>query len=94
MKRYLILGEFHESDGEKRRAGRDKNFYPAGEGRIIAGGDLETGGYYILAECEIPVEEYLADLIRQSDVEIRPVRLCPNDCYWCPPMVIPPLREE
>ena len=94
MKRYLILGKFIESDGEKRRAGRDKNFYPAGEGRLIVGGDLEGGGWYIVAECEDPVEDYLADLIRQSDVEIKPVNLCPKDCNWCPPWVVPVLREE
>ena len=94
MKRYLILGRFHESDGEKRRAGRDKNFYPIGEGRIIVGGDVEAGGFYIVAESEGPVEEYLSDLIRQADVDIKPINLCPKDCNWCPPMVVPPLRKE
>lgn len=94
MKRYLILGHFKESDGEKRRAGRDINFYPIGEGRLIVGGDVEEGGFYIVAECEGPVEDYLADLISQADVEIKPIRLCPKDCNWCPPWVVPPLREE
>jgi len=94
MKRYLVLGRFYESDGEKRRAGRDKNFYPSGEGRLIVGGDLEEGGWCIVAECEGPIHEYLADLIRQADVEIKPMKLCPKDCNWCPPWVVPVLREE
>jgi len=100
MKRYLILGCFRESDGEKRRAARDKsfhpdkNFYPIGEGRILVAGDIEEGGFYAVVECEGPVEDYMADLIRQADVEVKPIGLCPKDCNWCPPFVIPPLREE
>jgi hypothetical protein len=94
MKRYLIRGNFKESDKEKRRAGRDKNFYPDGEGRILIGGDVETGGFYLVAECKGPIKEYLADLISQAEVEITPINLCPKDCYWCPPMVVPPLRAE
>ena len=94
MKRYLLVGKFLERDKEIRRVGRDKNFYPSGEGRILIGGDLEEGGFYIVAECENPVEEYLEDLIQQADVEIKPINLCPEDCYWCPPMVVPPLRRE
>jgi len=94
MKRYLMLGHWHESDGEKRRAGRDKNFYPVGEGRIIVAGDIEGEGFFSVVECEGPVEDYMADLIRQANVEIKPIALCPKDCNWCPPFVIPPLRDE
>ena len=94
MKRYLIRGYFKESDREKRRAGRDKNFYPVGEGRILVGGEIAEGEFYLVAECEGPVEEYLADLISLSDVKIEPLALCPKDCDWCPPMVVPPLRKE
>ena len=94
MKRYLMLGHWLESDGEKRRAGRDKNFYPDGEGRVIVAGDLVGKGFFAVVECEGPVEDYMADLIRQSNVEIQPVALCPKDCNWCPPFVIPPLREK
>jgi len=94
MKRYLILGRWKESDGEKRRAGRDMNFYPAGDGRIIIAADLEERGWCIIAECEGPIEDYLADLIRQADVEIKPIKLCPKDCNWCPPTMVKPLRKE
>ena len=100
MKRYLILGHWHESNGEKRRAARDKsfhpdkNFYPIGEGRLLSGGEREGGGFYIVAECEAPVEDYLADLISQADVEITPIVHCPKECNFCPPWVVPVLRKE
>jgi len=93
MKGYLIRGQFKEKN-KKRRAGRDNNFYPVGEGRILVGGDVDGGGWYMVAECEASVEECLADLISQADVEITPLSLCPKDCDWCPPMVVPPLRRE
>lgn len=90
----MVRGNWIESDGVKRRAGKPKNFYPKGEGRIYLAGELETGGFYCVAECDGPVEEYLSDLIRQAKVEIFPVKLCPKNCDYCPPFVIPPLRSD
>ena len=82
-----------EREKELEKGVRETGFDIAGEGQLIVGGELEGGGFCIVAECEIPVEEFLADLISIADLEIKPMKLCPKDCKGCPTMVVPPLRE-
>ena len=101
MKRYLLIGHDKENDKSAEREkdieeGRRKTAFDlAGEGRIIVGGELEEGGFFMVAECEGPVEEFLADLLTISNVEIKPIALCPKDCTKCPePMLVEPLREH
>jgi hypothetical protein len=97
MKRYLVTG--HEKEGSMRDKEiedglRKTAFDLAGEGRMIVGGEFEEGGFFFVAECEGPVEEFLADLLTVAYVEIKPIALCPKDCTKCPePMLVEPLRE-
>jgi hypothetical protein len=100
MKRYLVTGhgkegKFAERDKEIEEGLRKTGFDLSGEGRMIVGGDFEEKGFYFVAECEGPVEEFLADLLAIAVVEIKPIKLCPKDCTKCPePMLVEPLREH
>ena len=101
MKRYLVTGHIKEGDKWPEREKeieeglRKTAFDLAGKGRIIVIGDLEEGGFFMVAECEGPVEEFLADLLTIADVEIKPIKLCPKDCTKCPePLLVEPLREN
>jgi hypothetical protein len=100
MKRYLVTGHekegdaFAERENEIEEGLRTTSFDLAGDGQIIVGGEFEEGGFFMVAECEGPVEEFLADLLTVADVEIKPIALCPKDCTKCPePMLVEPLRE-
>ena len=58
-------------------------------------GARAQGGFVMVVECEDPAEDFLADLLTHSDVEIKPIKLCPKDCTMCPePMLVEPLRED
>jgi len=101
MKRYLITG--HEKEGDKwperlkeiEEGLRKTAFDTVGEGQIIVGGEPEEGGFFFVAECEDPAEDFLADLLTIANVEIKPIKLCPKDCTMCPePLLVAPLREN
>ena len=100
MKRYLVTGRAKEGKSEERakeiKEGlRETRFDLTGEGRMIFQGELEEGGFCMIAECEGPAEEFLADLLTVADVEIKPIKLCPKDCTKCPePLLVEPLREN
>ena len=100
MKRYLVTGRAKEDKKKEREkeieeGTRKTSFDLAGEGQLIVGGELEEGGFFMVAECEGPVEEFLADLLTIADVEIKPIALCPKDCTKCPkPLLVEPLREN
>jgi len=100
MERYLITGhekeegKFEEREKEMDEGLRETGFELVGEGQLIIGGELEEGGFYMVVECEVPIEEFLADLISIADVEIKAIGRCPKDCKACPPMMVPPLRKE
>jgi hypothetical protein len=101
MKRYLVTGHDKENEKSAERTkeieeGRRKtSFDLAGDGQAIVGGEFEEGGFFMVVECEGPVEEFLADLLIIADVEIKPIALCPKDCTKCPePMLVEPLREK
>jgi len=99
MKRYLVTGHAKEGKSGERSKEieeglRKTKFNLTGEGRMIVIGELEEGGFCMVAECEGPAEEFLADLLTVADVEIKPIALCPKDCTLCPePMLVAPLRE-
>ena len=99
MKRYLVTGlekegKMEEREKEIEEGLRKTGFDLAGEGQIIVGGELEEGGFFMVAECEDPAEDFLADLLTIADVDIQPVKLCPKDCTACPqPLLVEPLRE-
>jgi len=99
MKRYLVTGHGKEGkfalrEKEIEEGLRKTGFDLAGEGQAIVGGELEEGGFFMVTECEGPVEEFLADLLTVADIEIKPIALCPKDCTACPePMLVEPLRE-
>ena len=100
MKRYLVTGNAKEGkrgerDKEIKEGLRETRFDLAGEGQMIFQGELEKGGFCMIAECEGPVEEFLADLLTVADVEIQTIALCPKDCTKCPkPLLVAPLREN
>ncbi len=100
MKRYLVTGRAKEGkrgerDKEIKEGLRETRFDLTGEGRMIFQGELEEGGFCMIAECEGPVEEFLDDLLSISDYEIKPMKLCPEDCTLCPEsLLVEPLREN
>ena len=100
MKRYLVTGHMKEDkwperEKEIKEGLRKTAFDLAGEGRIITIGDFEEGGFFMVAECEDPVEEFIADFLTVADVESKPIVLCPKDCTMCPEtLVVEPLRES
>jgi len=100
MKRYLITGHPKEGKREEREKEikeglRESKFDLAGEGRAIFIGELEEGGFCMVAECEGPPEEFLVDLLTIADIEIKPIKLCPTDCNMCPEsLLVAPLREH
>lgn len=100
MKRYLVTGHVKkdkvaEREKEIEEGLRKTGFDLAGEGRMIFVGDFEEGGFCMVAECEGPAEDFLADLLTLADVEIKPIKLCPKNCTACPePLLVEPLREN
>ena len=99
MKRYLVTGHLKEDKWPEREKEIEEGlrktvFDTFGEGQTIFIGDLEEGGFCMIAECEGPAEDFLADVLTFSDLEIKPIKLCPKDCTACPEnLLVEPLRE-
>ena len=100
MKRYWITGHIKEDKWSERKKEIDEGlrktaFDTFGEGQTIFIADFEEGGFGMVAECEGPAEDFLADFLTMADIEIKPIKLCPKDCTMCPePLLVEPLREN
>jgi hypothetical protein len=100
MKRYWITGHMKEDKWPERKKEIDEGlrktvFDTFGEGQPIFMADFEEGGFGMVVECEGSPEAFLADFIPFADLEIKPLQLCPQDCYACPEnLLVKPLRES